>query len=86
MKVRSKGSRRLATLAKEAREEKSRSVDSFFRSVYDSLSVRVLAEAAANVPPARDEDLAEIEAGIEAASGPRIAVAPAPEEKKRARR
>ena len=82
MKVRSKGSRRLATLAKEAREEKSRSVDSFFRSVYDSLSVRVLAEAAANVPPADDDELAEIEAGIESLAR-RPAEAP---EKKRARR
>lgn len=80
MKVRSK---RLATLAREAREDKARSVDSFFRSVYDSLSVRVLAETAADVPPAADEELAEIEAEIQAAAGLLPAGA---EEKKRARR
>ena len=60
------------------------SVDEFFRSVYDSLSVKVLAEAVANSPLNEDE-LAAIEANIEAASAPVLVPAPAPPEKKRAR-
>ena len=59
------------------------SVDEFFRSVYDSLSVKVLAEAAANAPPSSDADadLDALEAQIEQAALPK---ARAPE-KKRAR-
>jgi hypothetical protein len=59
------------------------SVDEFFRSVYDSLSVKVLAEAAASAPPssAADDDLEALEAQIEQAALPK---ARSPE-KKRAR-
>lgn len=59
------------------------SVDEFFRSVYDSLSVKVLAEAAAAAPPvsAAEDDLDALEAQIEQAALPKRR---APE-KKRAR-
>ena len=58
------------------------SVDEFFRSVYDSLSVKVLAESAANSPPvAGDDDLDILEAQIEQAALPKTRAA----EKKRAR-
>lgn len=60
-----------------------RSIDEFFRSVYDHLSVKVLAEAAANAPPSStDDELDALEAQIEQAALPPKARAP---EKKRAR-
>ena len=63
----------------------SGSVDEFFRSVYDSLSVKVLAEAVASAPPTEDE-LEAIEANIEAVKGPVLVPLPrVVPEKKRAR-
>ena len=70
------------------------SVDEFLRAVYDSLSVRVLADAAADAPPDGEADLDALDAAVgrardaAAASGGPAAVTPArmrPAEKKRAR-
>ena len=61
------------------------SVDEFFRSVYDSLSVKVLAEAVASAPPT-DDELEAIEANLESLNLPAAPIpALAPEQKKRAR-
>jgi len=61
------------------------SVDEFFRSVYDSLSVKVLAEAVASAPPT-DDELEAIEANLESLNLPAAPIpARAPEQKKRAR-
>ena len=60
------------------------SVDEFFRSVYDSLSVKVLAEAVASSPPT-DDELEAIEANLEAAKPAMVVLPPVRAEKKRAR-
>ena len=70
---------------KPTRKSAGDSVDEFFRSVYDSLSLKVLAEAVATSPPTEDE-LEAIEANIQAAKTP-VVLPPraAVPEKKRAR-
>jgi hypothetical protein len=64
------------------------SVDEFFRSVYDSLSVKVLAEQVASAPPT-DEEIEAIEAAIEDLAAPAVTPpaqkSPSPAPKKRAR-